>query len=193
MKSSQQNNTKQVKLFFKSSILPSKPTVSLFPLPEDTQPRRINHMAKFKPFHEFQKPLIGFTPESFLDYIETVLPKDHLCRLVKEVVFSLDTEPIEAMYSFLGQRTYHPKLLLSVLFYGYATGVRSSRKLAERCLSDHIFIYLMQCYTPDHRTISDFRKNIQHIRLYPDREDIHGWHKDKRQCLSKADKRSGWI
>ena len=27
-------------------------------------------MAKFKPFHEFQKPLIGFTPESFLDYID---------------------------------------------------------------------------------------------------------------------------
>ena len=62
-------------------------------------------MAKFKPFHEFRKPLIGFTPESFLDYIETVLPKDHLCRLVKEVVFSLDTEAIEAKYSFLGQRT----------------------------------------------------------------------------------------
>ena len=116
-------------------------------------------MAKFKSFHEFQKPLIGFTPESFLDYVETVIPKDHLCRLVKEVVFSLDTEAIEAKYSFLGQRTYHPKLLLSVLFYGYATGVRSSRKLEERCLSDHFYIYLMQCYTPDHRTISDFRKN----------------------------------
>ena len=86
---------------------------------------------------------------------------------VKEVVFSLDTEPIEAMYSFLGQRTYHPKLLLSVLFYGYAIGVRSSRKLAERCLSDHIFIYLMQCYTPDHRTISDFRKNnLKEIERY---------------------------
>jgi transposase len=124
-------------------------------------------MAKFKPFHEFQKPLIGFTPEAFLDYVETVIPKDHLCRLVKEVVFSLDTEAIEATYSFLGQRTYHPKLVLSVLFYGYATGVRSSRKLAERCLSDHIFIYLMQCYTPDHRTISDFRKNnLKEIERY---------------------------
>ena len=88
-------------------------------------------MAKFKPFHEFQKPLIGFTPEAFLDHVETVIPQDHLCRLVKEVVFSLDTVPIEAMYSFLGQRTYHPKLLLSVLFYGYAIGVRSSRKLAR--------------------------------------------------------------
>lgn len=90
-------------------------------------------------------------------------------RLVKEVVFSLDldTEAIEAKYSFLGQQTYHPKLLLSVLFYGYATGVRSSRKLAERCLSDHIFIYLMQSYTPDHRTISDFRKNnLKEIERY---------------------------
>ncbi len=64
-------------------------------------------MAKFKPFHEFQKPLMRFTPEAFLDYIETVLPKDHLCRLVKEVVFSLDTEATEATYSLLGQRTYH--------------------------------------------------------------------------------------
>ncbi|WKZ14645.1 MAG: IS1182 family transposase [Candidatus Jettenia caeni] len=116
-------------------------------------------MAKFKPFHEFQKPLMRFTPEAFLDYIETVLPKDHLCRLVKEVVFSLDTEATEATYSLLGQRTYHPKLLLSVLFYGYATGLRSSRKLEERCLSDHVYMYLIQCYTPDHRTISDFRKN----------------------------------
>src|SRR3989304_5825312 len=113
MKSSQQNNTKQVKLFFESPILSSKPTVSLFPLPEDTQPRSINHMAKFKPFHEFRKPLIGFTPESFLDYIETVLPKDHLCRLVKEVVFSLDTEAIEAKYSFLVN-----ELILSIFFYG---------------------------------------------------------------------------
>ena len=124
-------------------------------------------MAKFKAFHEFQKPLIGFTPETFLDYVETVIPKDHLCRVVKEVVFSLDTEGIEAKYSFLGQRTYHPKLLLSVLFYGYATGVRSSRKTEERCLSDHIYIYLMQCYTPDHRTISDFRKNnLKEIEKY---------------------------
>lgn len=87
--------------------------------------------------------------------------------MVKEVVFSLDTEPIEARYSFLGQSSYHPKLLLSVLFYGYATGVRSSRKLAEKCISDHMYIYLMQCYSPDHRTISDFRKNnIKEISKY---------------------------
>ena len=121
--------------------------------------RRVNHMSKFKAFHEFQKPLVGISHEAYLDYIDTVIPADHLCRLVKEIVFSLDTETIEAKYSFNGQKTYHPKLMLSLLFYGYATGVRSSRKLEEKCIRDQTYIYIMQCYSPDHRTISDFRKN----------------------------------
>ena len=48
-----------------------------------------------------------------------------------------------------------------------ATGVRRSRKMLEKCISDHMYIYLMQCYRPDHRTISDFRKNnIQEIEKY---------------------------
>ncbi|MCP4271065.1 MAG: IS1182 family transposase, partial [Gammaproteobacteria bacterium] len=124
-------------------------------------------MTKFKSLHESQKPLIHLMPESYLEYIGELIPGDHLCRMVKEVVFSLDTEQIEAKYSFLGQNSYHPKLLLSILFYGYATGVRSSRKLSGKCISDHMYIYLMQCYRPDHRTISDFRKNnIKEIEKY---------------------------
>src|SRR3990170_1418245 len=78
MRSANQNHIKQRNLFFELSALPGKSSVPLFTLPEDTKPRRINHMAKFKPFHEFHKPLIGFTPETFLDYVETVIPKDHL-------------------------------------------------------------------------------------------------------------------
>jgi len=109
MSISNQSHIKQRSLFFESPDLAGKPAVLPCSIPEETRPRRINHMAKFKPFHEFQKPLMEYTPETFLDYIERVIPKDHLCRLVKEVVFSLDTEAIEANYSFLGQRTYHPK------------------------------------------------------------------------------------
>ena len=99
--------------------------------------RRINHMSKFKALHEFQKPLQCLTPESLLDYVNEVISQDHLCRLVKEIVWTLDTVSIKEKYSFLGQRTYHPKLLLSLLFYGYATGTRSSRNLEEKCLRDH--------------------------------------------------------
>jgi transposase len=157
-------NASQQTLFSSSAILSNAPDsdASLA-----KQKGEINHMNKFKPFHKFQLPLVGLSPEAFLDYIESVIPKDHLCRLVKEVVFSLDTESIEAKYSFKGQNSYHPKLMLSLLFYGYATGTRSSRKLEEKCLSDHIFIYLMQCYSPDFRTISDFRKNnLEDIKQY---------------------------
>ena len=125
------------------------------------------HMSKFKPFREFGSPLVGLNPEAFLDYINKEISDGHLCKLVKEIVFLLDTEAIELKYSLSGQNSYHPKLLLSILFYGYATGVRSSRKLAEKCEKDFHFIYLMQCYTPDHRTISDFRKdNISEIKRY---------------------------
>ena len=70
-------------------------------------------MAKFKPFHEFQKPLIGFTRKPFPHFHEDMF---RLCRngnsqrpLMQgsqtcprenggEVVFSLDTEGIEAKY-----------------------------------------------------------------------------------------------
>ena len=159
MKHSTLKNVKQLRLFPYSKEHLVHPSIPFITLPETNQPKRTNHMTKFKPFYEFQKPLIHLAPESYLDYIGGVIPQDHLCRMVKEVVFSLDTESIEAKYSFLGQSSYHPKLLLSVLFYGYATGVRSSRRLSEKCISDHMYIYLMQCYRPDYRTISDFRKN----------------------------------
>jgi transposase len=158
MKVQETDAVKQTDLFpkFQSQFNPIHSTIKTS---DHTKRRRVNHMPKFKPFHEFQKPLVGVSPEGILDYIETVLPADHLCRLVKEVVFSLDTEAIEEKYSFKGQNTYHPKLMLSLLFYGYATGVRGSRQLEGKCISDQIYIYLMQCYNPDHRTISDFRKN----------------------------------
>jgi len=170
MKSQKKTKYKQFILVPKSYLNPSqeasKLTTDMGEICSNDK-RRINQMSKFKALHKFQKPLQCLTPESFLDYVNGVIPQDHLCRLVKEIVWALDTVSLEDKYSFLGQRTYHPKLLLSLLFYGYATGTRSSRKLEEKCLSDHNYIFLMQCYNPDHRTISDFRKNsLKEIESY---------------------------
>ena len=86
-------------------------------------------MAKFKPYRKDHPQL---PPPCLEDY----LPEGHLARLVYEVVEHLDTLEIENRYSELGQNTYHPKLLLKLVFYGYATGVRSGRKIAARCESD---------------------------------------------------------
>lgn len=127
----------------------------------------MSQMEKFKPLRESVKPMIELSIESRLAELEKRIPANHLCRMVKEVVFFLDTSQIESCYSFEGQRSYHPKLMLSILFYGYSTGVRSSRKLESKCISDDYYKFLMQFYTPDYRTISDFRKdNIDAINSY---------------------------
>ena len=109
-------------------------------------------MGKFKPYQTGQVHLL---PPSLEDYV----PEGHLARVVYEVVEELDTGAIEDKYSDLGQHTYHPKLLLKLLFYGYATGVRSGRKIAARCESDTAYMYLGETYRPDFRTMNDFRKN----------------------------------
>ncbi len=94
-------------------------------------------------------------PPSVYDFI----PKKHLARLIDKVIETLDTTFIEDKYSELGQNTYHTKILIKLLFYGYALGERSGRMIAKRCETDTAYMYLAQMYKPDFRTINDFRKN----------------------------------
>ncbi len=109
-------------------------------------------MGKFKPYRAEQ--LMMF-PNSIKDYVG----EGHLARVVDAVVERLDTADIEEKYSELGQNTYHPKILVKLLFYGYALGERSGRMIARRIETDTAYIYLAQMYQPDFRTINDFRKN----------------------------------
>lgn len=67
-------------------------------------------MAKFKSYRKDQFYLL---PPSLEDYI----PEGHMARLVYEIVEGLDTTAIEDKYSELGQNTYHPKILIKLLFY----------------------------------------------------------------------------
>ena len=116
-------------------------------------------MQKFKPVNNEQLYLL---PPSVEDFI----PAGHLARVINDVVETINVKAIETKYSILGQKSYHPHLLLKLLFYGYSTGVRSGRKIASACEQDTAFMYLAAMYKPDFRTINDFRKNnIEFIRL----------------------------
>jgi transposase len=115
-------------------------------------------MEKFKPINNDQLFLL---PPSVEDFI----PANHLARVIKEVVETIDVSSIESQYSYLGQKSYHPHLLLKLLFYGYSIGIRSGRKIALACESDTAFMYLANMYRPDFRTINDFRKdNIEFVQ-----------------------------
>ena len=57
------------------------------------------------------------------------LPPRHLARFVVEIVEQLDLSSLKATYAGRGSQPYHPAMMVALLFYGYATGVFSSRKL----------------------------------------------------------------
>ncbi len=55
--------------------------------------------------------------------------------------------------------------MLKIWFYGYATGVTSSRKIEKKLSEDIGFIYPAGMQKPDHKTIAEFRrKNIEELK-----------------------------
>lgn len=93
------------------------------------------------------------------------LPEDHLAKTIKEIVEQLNLSNIEEKYSEIGQHAYNPKIMVSLLFYGYAKGIRSSRKISEECENRFDFIFLSDGQRPSHDRISDFRKeNLEELK-----------------------------
>jgi transposase len=90
--------------------------------------------------------------------LRDVLPPDHLARFIVDVVSQLDLQPIYKKYSDQGAPPYAPEVLLGLLFYGYATGVFSSRKIERATYEVIPFRFIAGDMHPDHATIADFRK-----------------------------------
>jgi len=92
--------------------------------------------------------------------IRDVLPPDHLARFIVRVILMLDVSAIYAKYSDEGGEAYAPELLLGLLFYGYATGEFSSRKVEKATYESIPFRFLAGGWHPDHDTIANFRKTF---------------------------------
>jgi transposase len=92
--------------------------------------------------------------------IRQVLPPHHLARFIVEVIALLDVTAIYARYAPIGGEAYAPELLLGLLFYGYATGVFSSRKIETATYESIPFLFLASGWHPDHDTIAHFRKTF---------------------------------
>jgi transposase len=104
------------------------------------------------PFQDYSPEQAALLPL----HVRDVLREKHLVFLIHEVVERQDLREWEAAYGAEGQRPYHPALLLKVLLYGFALGVRSSRKLEQRVREDLGFRYLAGGAEPDHKTICEF-------------------------------------
>jgi transposase len=95
-------------------------------------------------------------PPSVADW----LPEDHLAWFIIDVVAELDLSDFYASYRADGRggATYDPAFMLSTLFYAYATGERSSRRIERRLVDDVGFRVVAANQTPDHATLARFRR-----------------------------------
>jgi transposase len=88
------------------------------------------------------------------------LPPDHLARFVVDTIAHLDLSTLYARYGTRGGSPYAPEILLALLFYGYATGVFSSRKIERATYETIPFRFIAGNLHPDHDTLATFRKTF---------------------------------
>lgn len=114
-----------------------------------------------KTFRPYDQHTLLLMPPSLHDWVAD----DGLAAFLNDAVDVLDLSPLLAAHDEpRGKPPYHPALMLKVLLYGYATGVRSSRKLEARCAADVNFMFLAGQARPDHKTISEFRR--RHLAVF---------------------------
>jgi transposase/IS5 family transposase len=108
-----------------------------------------------KTFRPYDQDSLLLMPPSLHDWVDP----DGLPAFLSDLVDELDLAPFLAAHDEpRGMPPYHPRLMLKVLLYGYATGVTSSRRIEERLASDVGFMFLASQARPDHKTIAEFRR-----------------------------------
>jgi transposase len=99
-------------------------------------------------------------PPDLRDWLEP----GHLAWFVVDAVGELDLAAFYARYrrDGWGRPAYDPAVMVAVLVYAYAVGVRSARAIERCCVEDVAFRVLAANLRPDHATIARFR--VEHER-----------------------------
>jgi transposase len=100
-------------------------------------------------------------PQSIDEYIG----EEHPVRAYDAFIEVLNPQDIELEINphKVGNSAYDPTAMLKLLVYGYSYGLKGSRKL-ERAVHENVsFIWLMGGLKPDHKTISEFRRNNKKV------------------------------
>ena len=92
--------------------------------------------------------------------VDEWLPRKHLARFVVDVIDGMDLRAMSGRYRGSGSASYHPRMLLGILVYGYATGIFSSRKLERATYDSVAFRFIAANDHPDHDTIATFRRRF---------------------------------
>ena len=99
----------------------------------------------------------------FLNCLDDLVPQEHFVRLidlaVDQIVKANPDQFAHKGKENKGRKAYSPATMLKLYLYGYLNGISSSRKLEQACYRNIEVIWLTGNLKPDHKTISDYRKD----------------------------------
>ncbi len=118
------------------------------------------------------------------------LPGDHFAWFVLDAVEQMD---LAGFYAALrqdghGRAAHDPAMMVALLLYAYARGLRSSRRIERACVEDVAFRVIAANQVPDHTTIARFASARSTALDYCSRaciglaEGIHYEGRDLRPC-----------
>ncbi|MBU2515936.1 transposase [bacterium] len=113
-------------------------------------------MARYKKADYSQTVLVT------IDFQKQILPGTFEFTINELIDNKIDLSGFDQKYNNddLGAPAYLPGVLLKIILYAYYKGIFSSRKIAEACLQNIVFIALSANSRPHFTTIADFVSSI---------------------------------
>jgi transposase len=107
-------------------------------------------------FRKSERRQAFLLPADMMDW----LPGGDIVHLIVDAVAMMDLGEFEADYKLgrAGQAPFAPQVLLALLIYAYAHGIRSSRVIERLCGRDAGYRFIVGGAVPDHTVIARFRQ-----------------------------------
>nr|WP_301285728.1 IS1182 family transposase [Priestia flexa] len=123
--------------------------LTLLPETEEKKTSKRQLAPTFKPYDNRQI-------QAIFD-IEALIPEHHVARVVDEMVEAVPDKTLFSHYKGGGRSSFHPKMMLKIILFGYSQKVYSCRGI-EKLIRENIpAMWLAAMQQPDFRTINEFR------------------------------------
>jgi len=101
-------------------------------------------------------------PMQLMSSVDDLVGADHPVRIIDKIIESIVKSDIQRFEkereTEVGRPKYHDSVHIKLYLYGYFNGISSSRKLEVETYRNKEVIWLLGGLTPDHWTISNYRK-----------------------------------
>ena len=119
---------------------------------------RVHNKVVFKEYNQKQ----GMLP---LD-IETLIPENHMVRIISRAIDEMDLHPLIAQYPGGGRASFHPAMMTKLIVYAYSDKIYSSRRIEKAARENIMYMWLCRGQAPDFKTINTFRSERCETRFF---------------------------